>query len=69
MFHPNTKYVLWPRIARKSRFKLIVTAGGAYNDGRMDLAALRTKIAEPGADNICSVMTTTCCFAPQVPDR
>ena len=36
---------------------------------RTDVAAIREKVEELGADNILCIMTTTSCFAPRTPDR
>lgn len=36
---------------------------------RTDVAAVEARITELGPENIVSVLTTTSCFAPRVPDR
>ncbi|XP_035827856.1 O-phosphoseryl-tRNA(Sec) selenium transferase [Aplysia californica] len=75
---PKAKYVLWPRIDQKSCFKSIVTAGFEPviienclegDELRTDVATIKQKIEDLGADNVLCVMTTTSCFTPRVPDR
>uniref|UniRef100_A0A8C5P7Z8 O-phosphoseryl-tRNA(Sec) selenium transferase n=1 Tax=Leptobrachium leishanense TaxID=445787 RepID=A0A8C5P7Z8_9ANUR len=75
---PKAKYIIWPRIDQKSCFKSMITAGfepvvieNALEEDelRTDLAAIKAKIQELGAENILCVHSTTSCFAPRVPDR
>jgi O-phospho-L-seryl-tRNASec:L-selenocysteinyl-tRNA synthase len=36
---------------------------------RTDLAAIEAQLKKLGSDNVLAIMTTSCCFAPRVPDR
>ncbi|XP_048237415.1 O-phosphoseryl-tRNA(Sec) selenium transferase-like [Haliotis rufescens] len=74
---PQAKYVIWPRIDQKSCFKSIITAGFqplvienqlVGDELQTDVAAIRDKMAEVGAENVLCVMSTTSCFTPRVPD-
>jgi len=69
--------VLWPRIDQKTCAKAVVSAGMELVPIAMrlqgdalvtDVAAVRSKIAELGADNVLCVLSTTSCFAPRMPD-
>ncbi|BFZ10051.1 hypothetical protein BsWGS_13090 [Bradybaena similaris] len=75
---PRARYVLWPRIDQKSCFKSMVTAGLEPvvienvlegDELRTDMAVIRNKVKELGAENIVCIMSTTSCFTPRVPDR
>lgn len=73
----NGRYVLWPRIDQKTCAKAVVSAGMELVPIAMrlqgdalvtDVDAVRSKIAELGADNVMCVLSTTSCFAPRTPD-
>jgi hypothetical protein len=73
----NGRYVLWPRIDQKTCAKAVVSAGMELVPIAMrlqgdalvtDVDAVRSKIAELGADNVLCVLSTTSCFAPRTPD-
>lgn len=75
---PGGKYIIWSRIDQKSCFKAILTAGFQPivienrlegDELRTDIEAIKTKVAEFGAENILCIYTTTSCFAPRTPDR
>lgn len=75
---PTAKYVLWPRIDQKTCLKCIITAnliavpieGVVVNDEiQTNLELIKKKIEDLGAENILTILSTTSCFAPRVPDK
>ena len=75
---PAAQYVLWPRIDQKSCLKAVCAAGATpvpienVLDGdelRTDVAALKAKLDELGAENVLCVLSTTSCFAPRGVDK
>ena len=66
--------MLWFRIDQKSCLKAVCAAGATpvpienVLDGdelRTDVAALKAKLDELGAENVLCVLSTTSCFAPR----
>ncbi|XP_055605458.1 O-phosphoseryl-tRNA(Sec) selenium transferase isoform X2 [Uranotaenia lowii] len=79
---PEAKYVLWSRIDQSSCFKSILGSGlvpviidtiavEECNDKMRgtDVSGFRSKIEELGAANVCSIISTTSCFAPRTCDN
>jgi len=74
---PDAKYVIWHRIDQATCLKAIVQAGFlpivlenelVGDVVKSNTAHLEAKIAELGSENIISVISTTSCFCPRIPD-
>ena len=75
---PAAKYVVWPRIDQKSCLKAVAAAGCTPlvvesllegDELRTNVAGVRARIEEVGAEHVLCVLSTTSCFAPRGVDK